>query len=686
MPGAQDPLFILVVVVMLDALLLFLRTGCFTTFAALFYQRRHYMHIKQQTKNIQIANMHRSCPEVVYSATPRSRRAGGMRRLWFVNKAGQDLWVGGYGSTLSNCQTGFALKSGATAYTDVSDRLASGRFWARTRCVATPGNVQSLTCETGDCKGRAQCAGVSGDAPASLFEITMAGASSENMDSYDISVVDGYNVGIMVEALQADKQTPVDSLRCTMDPQQVPSELRATRPSGDAHVLSLCSAAHDPAQQLRYPWLGDLARNPEALANVCCDCANNGKGCGSPDCVAGCSPYNVCSDDAAGRCCMDGGSGPGCQRERGGRCYVEQWPRPSKGPWPDQYPAVFKWQCPDAYSWQFDDAASLRKSTQQPDYRVTFLPNGFNARAVRQPQVVCDKVRGVCRPPQPGESGAMDLMTCAQTCLPSGKRAAEYRCDGVTGAVMRGGAQPLEQFVGDGACRRAKRFRCDPSTQSCTQPDDVSGFAAGRDCGCNVQSYGVCTSDQISRAREGYKRYVPPYGQYPSLCGSDVGNMCVKPRVHGQEGACSATPWDAAVCPEWCSVGQPLPLPPPTAPVHGNGGGGGGNTNGNGNDGGGGNANGGGNKPPPHRRPVDPPPPYVPPPYVPPPSKSEKCNQTQMTNLRQSYRAQHGGMEWSGCPSSAPYVCAASDAFPDRVGGCSDVKFPPSACETSCRV
>ncbi|THU59282.1 hypothetical protein C4D60_Mb07t00480 [Musa balbisiana] len=72
----------------------------------------------------------------------------------------------------------------------------SGRFWARTGCAFDPFSA-SGTCDTGDCGGALRCT-VGGSPPVTLAEFTLAGSSSGDQDFYDVSLVDGYNVGVGV--------------------------------------------------------------------------------------------------------------------------------------------------------------------------------------------------------------------------------------------------------------------------------------------------------------------------------------------------------------------------------------------------------------------------------------------------------------------------------------------------------
>ena len=64
----------------------------------------------------------------------------------------------------------------------------AGRFWARTGCSFNGG---SGSCQTGDCAGQLSCS-LSGKPPATLAEYSLGGAQ----DFYDISIIDGFNVGM----------------------------------------------------------------------------------------------------------------------------------------------------------------------------------------------------------------------------------------------------------------------------------------------------------------------------------------------------------------------------------------------------------------------------------------------------------------------------------------------------------
>ncbi|TVU47853.1 hypothetical protein EJB05_07467, partial [Eragrostis curvula] len=117
-----------------------------------------------------VFTLHNNCTHTVWPATLSGNSAAA---------------VGGGGFELSpNATVSFPAPTGW-----------SGRLWARTGCV--PSGASSLSCATGDCSGAASCT-LGGAPPVTLAEFTLGGADGK--DFYDVSLVDGYNVGIGVAA------------------------------------------------------------------------------------------------------------------------------------------------------------------------------------------------------------------------------------------------------------------------------------------------------------------------------------------------------------------------------------------------------------------------------------------------------------------------------------------------------
>ncbi|KAG8377734.1 hypothetical protein BUALT_Bualt08G0063800 [Buddleja alternifolia] len=111
------------------------------------------------------------------------------------NSCSYTIWPGtisGNGAALLG-DGGFALSPGATIQLPAPPGW-SGRFWARTGCnFDDAGNGH---CTTGDCGGTLKCNG-GGAPPVSLVEFTL-GSGDAAKDFYDVSLVDGYNVGLGV--------------------------------------------------------------------------------------------------------------------------------------------------------------------------------------------------------------------------------------------------------------------------------------------------------------------------------------------------------------------------------------------------------------------------------------------------------------------------------------------------------
>ncbi|KAJ1419731.1 Thaumatin, conserved site [Sesbania bispinosa] len=114
------------------------------------------------------------------------------------NKCSHTIWPGtlsGNGAAILG-DGGFSLAPGSLVHLTAPSGW-SGRFWARTGCSFDgTGNGK---CVTGDCAGGMRCNG-GGVPPVTLVEFTIGSASNGNKDFYDVSLVDGYNVGMGVRA------------------------------------------------------------------------------------------------------------------------------------------------------------------------------------------------------------------------------------------------------------------------------------------------------------------------------------------------------------------------------------------------------------------------------------------------------------------------------------------------------
>ncbi|KAJ0085522.1 hypothetical protein Patl1_09531 [Pistacia atlantica] len=149
------------------------------------------------------------------------------------------VWPGILGNAKLD-STGFELNPGTSRSFQVPPTW-SGRFWGRTGCTFDPTTGQG-TCKTGDCgSNQIECNGLSASPPASLAEFT-TGSGSGTQDFYDVSLVDGYNLPMIVEPSGGTGNCLATG--CIVDlNQRCPAELRVE--SGDG-CKSACEAFGNP--------------------------------------------------------------------------------------------------------------------------------------------------------------------------------------------------------------------------------------------------------------------------------------------------------------------------------------------------------------------------------------------------------------------------------------------------------
>ncbi|EYU21101.1 hypothetical protein MIMGU_mgv1a024852mg [Erythranthe guttata] len=169
---------------------------------------------------------------VVFSAT-----------FTFVNQCNHTVWPGilsGAG-TPPLSTTGFALSSGDSVFVSVPASW-SGRMWGRTLCSQDP-TTGKFACATGDCgSGAVECSGGGAVPPATLAEFTLNGAGG--LDFYDVSLVDGYNLPLLVVPVVlggGGGGNNCSSTGCVVDLNGAcPSELKVV------DAASACEAFGDP--------------------------------------------------------------------------------------------------------------------------------------------------------------------------------------------------------------------------------------------------------------------------------------------------------------------------------------------------------------------------------------------------------------------------------------------------------
>ncbi|KAL4649871.1 hypothetical protein ACB092_01G045300 [Castanea dentata] len=152
------------------------------------------------------------------------------------NHCAYTVWPGilsGNGLTLGN--GGFSLGPGSSVQLTGQPGW-SGRFWGRTGCnFDGSGNGK---CATGDC-GSLQCTN-GGAPPVTLVEFTI-GTGPTGKDFYDVSLVDGYNVGMGVKATGGTGDCQYAG--CVADLNgNCPSELQVTASGSVVACKSACEA------------------------------------------------------------------------------------------------------------------------------------------------------------------------------------------------------------------------------------------------------------------------------------------------------------------------------------------------------------------------------------------------------------------------------------------------------------
>ncbi|TKV94444.1 hypothetical protein SEVIR_9G295000v4 [Setaria viridis] len=195
-------------------------------------------------------------------------REGEAATFTFVNRCADTVWPG----VLSNAgsprlePTGFELAPGAARAVPAPSGW-SGRMWARTGCTQD-GATGRLACATGDCgSGAAECAGAGAAPPATLAEFTLDG--SGGLDFYDVSLVDGYNLPVLVETSGGGGSTGPASCAaagCAADLNAMcPAELRA---GGGAACRSACDAFARPEYCCSGAFASPAACRPTAYSQV----------------------------------------------------------------------------------------------------------------------------------------------------------------------------------------------------------------------------------------------------------------------------------------------------------------------------------------------------------------------------------------------------------------------------------
>ena len=345
--------------------------------------------------------------------------------------------------------TGFKLDPGQSYVATLPNGL-SGRVWGRTDCKmmslpncqpaarGTPAsrmvdcaagcNSCSLVCSTGSCgadnglAGLTQCGVVGGEPPATLAEFTLG---TNGQDWYDISNVDGYNMGIGMTPIDGrytklglkDSHYDCGGPQCNIvDDATVwcPPELQ-TKSGGKTYCLSICKAVTKQAHwagvdavttyntekgpmtpkaylQLmaasddwKHPNHVSVGRQGKMVDSLCCSCGSGGGYCEQRNadgsfmqnptlpCTYGCSPYNPSYPSSWWTRKAVAQTNAGTNGEQSPVSQLSpypDWPSSTTG---THYAKIYSNYCPDSYSWQFNDAESTFMC-KSGDYLFTFNP------------------------------------------------------------------------------------------------------------------------------------------------------------------------------------------------------------------------------------------------------------------------------------------------------------------------
>ncbi|WVQ81119.1 hypothetical protein IAT38_003241 [Cryptococcus sp. DSM 104549] len=214
---------------------------------------------------------------------------------------------------------------------NVPDGWNNGRIWARTGCTKSG---DSLDCIIGACMGNSVgCSGSEfGTAGATLAEFTI---DAENLDSYDISIVDGYNLPMEI--------TPSDS------------SCHKGSCGAETDILTQCDPALVvPKGSDKIYSCGSACGNLVQFQHSTEDGTSGGLMSADPDNSA--------------VCCRQGGAG--VDHKDCPNTYIPFY-------------KAMKSMCHDAYIYSdddmYEDAVFTCSSSDKPSYTVTFCPGGQGA-------------------------------------------------------------------------------------------------------------------------------------------------------------------------------------------------------------------------------------------------------------------------------------------------------------------
>lgn len=228
------------------------------------------------------------------------------RTIKISNKCHKKIWVGIYSQSFTNTNGGFELGENTSTVITVPNNW-NGKIWARTGCIFTNGQTDSIQCETGDCNGKLKCDSM-GTSPVTVAEFNLSSGINK-IDNYNVSLVNGFNIPVVIKPTPGTYQNVNNSnlgkyncgiTGCSyLNPKKCPLELQVKGKDGN-YCMSVCDAVKNPSQ-VQYPqYLNKINQS-----QVCCE-------------------------------------------ENDSQCNASTWPKSSNT---KPYARFFKDQCPDALSW-----------------------------------------------------------------------------------------------------------------------------------------------------------------------------------------------------------------------------------------------------------------------------------------------------------------------------------------------
>ncbi|ESQ47233.1 hypothetical protein EUTSA_v10028225mg [Eutrema salsugineum] len=171
------------------------------------------------------------------------------RNITIENKCNYTVWPGIRSTKGSLSTTGFALKKGEARVIYAPSSSWTGSIWGRSFCSTN--TTGGFSCATGDCgSGKIECS-KAGTPPATLAEFSLA--SFDGKDFYDITVVDGYNLPMLVVPQGDDT---CSSVGCIVDLNMTcPRELKPIACMNACQKLKLpeycCTGAYSSPDQCK---------------------------------------------------------------------------------------------------------------------------------------------------------------------------------------------------------------------------------------------------------------------------------------------------------------------------------------------------------------------------------------------------------------------------------------------------